>query len=395
MSRPLLVDLFCCAGGASKGYHDAGFDVVGVDIQPQPNYPYEFIQGDAVEYANDLAFMSQFAAAHGSPPCQSFSIAKRFNGSAAPDLVDATRAAFRRAGLPYIIENTPQAPLVNPLTLCGTMFGLAALDVDGHLLQLQRHRIFESNIALMAPGPCRHDPDVFTASVYGYGGGKPARVQVQPHEIEGLHSAARRNQDADGNRLGDKARDQRGYPASVHGVLGLAAHGTDRGGRMRLYTGIGEPRFDCKFTKVTHRPELGACWEWTAARSKGGYGFYSERTSASGIATFKQRYAHRYAWEKLNGPVPSGLELDHLCRVRQCVNPSHLEPVTRSENQKRSVGPVLLAERNRARGQQRTQCKRGHEFTPGNTFRDPSGHRGCRTCQRASVRRYRAKRKAA
>ena len=144
MKRPKLLDLFCCAGGAATGYHQAGFDVVGVDISPQPNYPFEFIQGDVMEIAHRRTFLSEFHAIHASPPCQSYSVtAKRTgNGTAWPRLVKPVRDMLRRTGKPYVIENVVGAPMQNAIMLCGTMFPN---------LRVIRHRLFESNVLIMTP----------------------------------------------------------------------------------------------------------------------------------------------------------------------------------------------------------------------------------------------------
>ena len=107
MSRPRLLDLFCGAGGAAKGYHNVGFDVVGVDINPQPRYPFEFIQADALEYVNKHG--SKFDAIHASPPCQRYSVANRGlkTHHKFPDLLPATREAVLAQGKPFSIENVP------------------------------------------------------------------------------------------------------------------------------------------------------------------------------------------------------------------------------------------------------------------------------------------------
>lgn len=109
----------------------------------------------------------------------------------------------------------------------------------------------------------------------------------------------------------------------------------------------------------------GGCWHWRGTIAGDGYGVLLRR----------QRKAHRVAYELAVGPIPEGLTLDHLCRVRHCVNPAHLEPCTRRENTLRAPG---LAWKLRAA---QTHCKRGHEFTPENTLRD-TGRRKCRTCTR-------------
>ena len=134
------------------GYHRAGFDVVGVDIDPQPNYPFEFIQADALTL--DDAFLQSFDAIHASPPCQSYSdLAKRNkNAHMWPRLVEPVREMLTQTGLPYIIENVEGAPLIDPVIVCGTMFPE---------LRVIRHRLFEANFPLAVPAHGRH-PLVFT-----------------------------------------------------------------------------------------------------------------------------------------------------------------------------------------------------------------------------------------
>jgi DNA (cytosine-5)-methyltransferase 1 len=150
--KPRLLDLFCCAGGAGVGYSKAGFEVVGVDVKPQPHYPFPFIQADALEL--DPAFIASFDAVHASPPCQSYSdLAKRnANADAWPRLVEPVREMLIRSGLPYIIENVDGAPLINAVILCGTMFPK---------LRVLRHRLFEANFAIIPP-PHKKHPKVHT-----------------------------------------------------------------------------------------------------------------------------------------------------------------------------------------------------------------------------------------
>jgi DNA (cytosine-5)-methyltransferase 1 len=146
MNKLRLLDLFCGGGGAAMGYHRAGFEVVGVDNQPQPKYPFKFVQADALMYA--VAFGRQFDVIHASPPCQAYS-------SITPDkakhkaMIAITRRVLQWIGKPYIIENVEHArhELVNPIRLCGTMFGLL----------LVRHRYFETIPPVyFAPAPCNH-----------------------------------------------------------------------------------------------------------------------------------------------------------------------------------------------------------------------------------------------
>ena len=154
-----LLDLFCGAGGCSKGYHDAGFDVVGVDINPQPRYPFEFVQADAMTYPLD-----GFDVIHASPPCQRYSRANRGlgNNSKYPDLLPKTRERLIDNGKPWIIENVEGAPMYFPFTLCGSMFGLRS-----SAGWLRRHRLFEMSWIVLAPR-CQH-PKGVSVGVYGNG----------------------------------------------------------------------------------------------------------------------------------------------------------------------------------------------------------------------------------
>jgi len=153
MSKPRLLDLFCGAGGAAMGYARAGFEVVGVDLHPQPRYPFAFGRMDALDFFKWGRTVKDFDAIHASPPCQAYSDLAKRNGNADthPRLIEAVRDMLRATGKPYVIENVEGAPLLNPITLCGTMFGLRVL----------RHRLFESNIPLTAPLHGRH-PLVYT-----------------------------------------------------------------------------------------------------------------------------------------------------------------------------------------------------------------------------------------
>ena len=137
------LDLFCCAGGAGVGIARAGFEVVGMDIAPQPEYPFEFIQGNALE-----ANLSGFDFVWASPPCQCFTKYGNCRPNLADkyeDLIDATRQKLTAWGGAWIMENVVGAPLRNPIMLCGSMFGL----------DVRRHRLFESSMVLKA-GTCNH-----------------------------------------------------------------------------------------------------------------------------------------------------------------------------------------------------------------------------------------------
>ena len=154
--RPRLLDLFCGAGGAAMGYHRAGFDVVGVDIVEQPQYPFDFVLGDATTYP-----LEGFDAVHASPPCQRYSTmgnrSRALIGDTAPDLLPPTLARLRELSIPWVVENVAGAKrlLPNAITLSGAMFGLG----------VHRPRYFVSNVLILTPPPIA--PPVDGVGVYG------------------------------------------------------------------------------------------------------------------------------------------------------------------------------------------------------------------------------------
>ncbi|MDM8084718.1 hypothetical protein QUV83_08085 [Cellulomonas cellasea] len=194
MTRPRAIDFFSGEGGASTGYHRAGFDIYGVDNAPArlTRYPYPHHQGDAIDVmvrliageAIDFTHpdgtveclsLPDFIAVFGSPPCTGYT-----RGTAAiPDrltrydrLIAVTRQMFIEMGLPYVIENVADAKpeLVNPVLYCGRMFGLGATDTDGTPLVVDRHRLFEASpdLLILPPGPhVKHDKSVQVAGAYG------------------------------------------------------------------------------------------------------------------------------------------------------------------------------------------------------------------------------------
>lgn len=159
--RRRLLDLFCCDGGCSMGYYDAGFAVTGVDIVPRLSYPFPFVEADALDVLADTAYLDSFDIVTASPPCQRYSAAAHANGNSEdhPDLVPPVRELLIAWGGPYIIENVPGAPLLNPLLVCGWSMGLR---------HIKRHRLFESNLPLMSPGCLCPAGD--TVSVFGHSG---------------------------------------------------------------------------------------------------------------------------------------------------------------------------------------------------------------------------------
>lgn len=181
MMQPVLIDFYCCGGGASEGFHRAGFDVLGIDNEPQPRYRFEFARmsaldaldilngGGKIEFDTGRLIGAEDVAAYvGSPPCKVHTSLKPFSASHHIDLIPDTRERFRASGKPYIIENVPGAPLIDPVQLCGTAFGLGAQCIDGWR-NLKRHRLFESNVPLIGTECPGDHGDVI--GVYGVGGG--------------------------------------------------------------------------------------------------------------------------------------------------------------------------------------------------------------------------------
>lgn len=171
MKRPLLLDLFCGGGGAGVGYHRAGFDVVGVDINPQSDYPFEFHRANAMYYPLD-----GFDAIHASPPCKARTVARHVTASRFPtlfdphpDLLRPTLAVLAVQGRPWIVENVPGIAVPgfpDPTILCGSMFAL----------RVRRHRLFWSSFSLPEPPPCQHREQGPVVGVYGTGGADSGRA---------------------------------------------------------------------------------------------------------------------------------------------------------------------------------------------------------------------------
>jgi DNA (cytosine-5)-methyltransferase 1 len=181
-----LLDLYCKAGGASKGYQLAGFEVVGVDIKKQKRYPFKFIQADCLELMKDMEFLKSFDVITASPPCQTHSITQHLRNAQGKstdkiDLIPQTREALIASGRPYVIENVPGSPLVNPIQMCGSSFGL----------KVRRHRLFESNLQLKG-SVCNHKEQGKPVGIYGSmrdeipNGGHTAKSIEQAREAMGI-----------------------------------------------------------------------------------------------------------------------------------------------------------------------------------------------------------------
>jgi DNA (cytosine-5)-methyltransferase 1 len=186
----VLLDLCCGAGGVATGYHRAGFRVVGVDNRPQKHYPFQFIQADALEYLAECGHC--FDAIHASPPCQQDTVLASLHRAKGPSydekhqsITGPMRELLIASGKLYVIEGVVGAPLINPILLCGTMFGLGT-ECGA---ELQRHRLFETNWFLMAPPRCYHPKGGRVIGVYGHDAPQEGRrtisVHGRPQMIEG------------------------------------------------------------------------------------------------------------------------------------------------------------------------------------------------------------------
>lgn len=179
-----LLDLFCGAGGASKGYAQVGFDVTGIDVKHGKRYPFRYMRMSIEEVTEEL--ISQFDVIHASPPCQTFSITRnlRIAQGKQTDKIDwlpQTRELLRASGKPYVIENVPGAPLIEPVLVCGSYFGL----------KVRRHRLFESNVKLIGT-TCDHKSQGKPVGIYGSmrdeipGGGHTAKTMKEANEAMGI-----------------------------------------------------------------------------------------------------------------------------------------------------------------------------------------------------------------
>lgn len=184
MNRYLLYDIFCGAGGSTKGYRTAGFRVIGIDNKPQSRYCGDgFIQMDAFEFLRryQCGMYEEASIFHSSPPCQAHTALKSmWNAREHPDLIPQTREALRATGKPYVIENVPGAPLDVGLMLCGSMFGLCCDEAE-----LRRHRLFESNVLLYPPGPCNHGRSTISVVGHSSPGISPPRGKTKTIHVTG------------------------------------------------------------------------------------------------------------------------------------------------------------------------------------------------------------------
>jgi DNA (cytosine-5)-methyltransferase 1 len=184
-----LLDLFCGVGGASTGYAQAGFEVHGVDLKHGKRYPFTYVRADVLDVLKDEDYIQQFDVIHASPPCQTHSITKHLRNAQGKstskiDLIPETRAALIASGKPYIIENVPGSPLIDPIQLCGSSFGL----------KVRRHRLFESNMPLVG-SVCDHKSQGRPVGIYGSlndqipGGGKTASTISEARQAMGMEWA--------------------------------------------------------------------------------------------------------------------------------------------------------------------------------------------------------------
>lgn len=159
MTKPRLLDLFCGAGGASVGYARAGFEVDGIDFHLQPHYPFTFVLDNVMSVLEDNpSWLKDYDAIHASPPCQGYSRMNHIHKRSYPLLIEPVRNHLLLLGIPYVIENVEGAPLLDPITLCGTMFGLKVI----------RHRLFETSFPLTAPSGCgSHEGEFYSPAGHG------------------------------------------------------------------------------------------------------------------------------------------------------------------------------------------------------------------------------------
>lgn len=180
-----LLDLFCGGGGASMGYHKAGFDVTGIDLKHGRRYPFNYIKGNVRDYLNK-EFLSGFDVIAASPPCQTHSSTKHLRNAQGRttskiDMIEEVRNALIASGKKYVIENVPNAPLINPIQVCGSAFGL----------KVRRHRLFESNVNLVGTN-CHHKQQGKPIGVYGSmrdeipNGGHTAKTMTEANEAMGI-----------------------------------------------------------------------------------------------------------------------------------------------------------------------------------------------------------------
>lgn len=183
MTRPRLLDLFCCAGIGGDGYAAAGFDVHGVDVDAAAlrHNPHPHTLADALDVLSDASFLAGFDAIHASPPCQAYSVTKHAHSVEHPQLLGPVLDALRGQSLPWVVENVPGAPMPGALVLCGSEFGLSAYDPrSDRVVTLKRHRLFLASFDLWGAGGCTCAADRAAQRIAGvYAGARADHVEAR------------------------------------------------------------------------------------------------------------------------------------------------------------------------------------------------------------------------
>lgn len=344
--RPRLLDLYCGPGLAARGYHAAGWKVTGVDIEPQPHFPYTFVWEGALGYLERLLYgLSKgtpipFEGIHASPPCFKFSSITAVSGQPESelDLIASTRELLRQTGLPWVIENVPRSPLIQPYVVCGSAMACRTID-DRY--RLKRHRHFETSFPLLVP-PCTCAGD--HREVLGvYGGGTSQATRVRANLNGGNTNKANTRQARELFGLQEplpRTALNLGFPPVYTELVGaqMLAHAFPSENAICGENGGGGNRTRARFhpesphlrqirgrpaCEIVPGPLETPCWIWQGCLNSKGY--------ATRTVEGETYLVHRLVLAERHGDLADA-EAHHECRNRACVNPDHLRAVTALEH---------------------------------------------------------------